>query len=122
MITQIVQLREVWDDDGPILDLCVKFYFTKKDLYMPDKFSKLLTGNKTAKVGREIVETIGGPGYSSVKVSTYIEVTCDQSEKIIKEAAKHCLDEALILNEEGILDGYAKLLEHRKTLGLKDEG
>ncbi len=121
MIIEIVQLREVWDDDGdPISDLCAKFYLTKKDLYMPDKFNKLLTGNKTAKVGREVVETIGGPGYSSVKVSTYIEVTCDQSEKIIKEAAKHCLDEAFILNEEGIKAGYAGLLAHRRELGLEE--
>lgn len=121
MIHEIVQLVEVWDSNGdPIEDLCKKTYLTEENLYMPDKFNALLTGNKTAKVGREVVETIGGPGYSSVKVSTYIEVTCDQSESRIKEAAKHCLAEAFILNEEGIMTGYAGLLQHRKTLGLED--
>lgn len=120
MINEIVQLVEVWDGDGePIADLCVKFYMTEKDLYMADKFTALITGgNKTAKVRREISETIGGPGYSSVKVSTSIEVTCDQSEPVIKEAAQLVLAEASILNEEGITQAYAGLLAHRKKLGL----
>lgn len=122
MIHEIVQLVEVWDDAGdPITDLCVKFYMTEKDLYMADKFTALITGgNKTAKVRREISETVGGPGYSSIKVSTSIEVTCDQSEPVIKEAAQVALAEASILNEDGVMKAFAGLLDHRKNLGLKD--
>lgn len=121
MSYEIIQLVEVWNDgkDDPVLHLCAKYYLTKKELFMPDKFSALLTGNKTARVRREISETIGGPGFSSVKVSTSIEVLCDQSETRIKEAAEVCLAEASILNEEGITQAYAGLLSHRKALGLE---
>lgn len=122
MINEIVQMVEVWDDNGdPLVDLCGKLYLTEKELFMSDKFSALLTGgNKTAKVRREIGETIGGPGFSSIRVSTSIEVTCDQSEPIIKQAAQAALAEAAILNEEGVMQAYAGLLAHRKTLDLKE--
>ncbi len=120
MSYEIIQLVEVWNDgkDDPVPHLCAKFYLTKKELFMPDKFNELLTGNKTARVRREISETIGGPGYSSVKVSTSIEVLCDQSDLMIKKAADVCLAEASILNEEGVTKAYDGLLKHRKQLGL----
>lgn len=119
MTPEIIQIVEVFDDRGdPVEDLCTKIYFTENELYMPDKFNKLLSGTKTARVRREISETIGGPGYSSVKVSTSIEVLCDQSDAMIKEAAQTCMAEVAILNEEGVLKAYSGLLAHRKTLGL----
>lgn len=121
MIPEIIQLVEVWDDAGdPIEALCAKFYFTEKDLYMgADKFQSLLVGSKTARVRREVAETIGGPGYSSVKVSTSIEAACDQSEPMIKKAAEAILQECFLLNEDGILKAYEGLLMHRKTLKLE---
>lgn len=123
MIHEIVQLVEVWDADGdPVESLSAKFYLTERNLFMADKFTALITGgNKTARVRREITETIGGPHYSSIKVSTAIEVTCDQSESVIREAAQACLAEASILNEEGVMQAYKGLLDHRKNLGLKEE-
>lgn len=122
MTPEIIQLVEVWDREGdPILELSQKRYLTTEDLSMSaDKFNALLTGTKTAKVKREVSETIGGPGYSSVKVSTSIEVTCDQSEKSIKDAAKHCLAECAILNEEAVLGAFEALLDHRKKLKLDE--
>jgi len=120
-MTEIVQIVEVLDDNrDPLLDLCVKTYFTTRDLHMDkDKFEALLTGNKTAKVRREISETIGGPGYSSIKVSTSIEVACDQREASIRTAAEALIQECTYLNEDGILKAYEGLRLHRKTLKLE---
>lgn len=120
MTVEIIRLIEVWDDEGQaVLPLCVKQYLTPSDLYMPDTFNDLLVGTKTAKVRREVSETIGGPGYSSVKVSTSIEITCDQSEKSIRTAATLLYAECAILNEEGILGAFEGLINHRATLKLE---
>lgn len=118
MIHEIVQIVEVWDGQGePVVPLCMKGYLTPEDLYMADAFTDLLTGgNKTARVRREITETIGGPHYSSIKVSTSIEVTCDQSEKVIRKAAEVALAEASILNENAVFEAYKGLMAHLKTL------
>lgn len=121
MTPEIIQLVEVWGDDGgPLEDLCVKFYFTEKDLYMSaDKFQALLVGTKTTRVRREVSETIGGPGYSSIKVSTSIEVACDQSEALIKKAADAILQECFLLNEDGVMKAFEGLKMHRKALKLE---
>lgn len=120
MTPEIIQLVEVFDDNGdPISKLCVKTYLTEEELYMPaDKFAALAAGNKLARVRREISETIGGPGYSSVRVSTSIELAVDQHETTIKTAADAIMAECVILNEEAVLKAYEGLLAHRKTLGL----
>lgn len=83
---------------------------------MGDKFKDLLVGNKSTRVRREITETLGCAGYSSIKVSTSIEVTCDQSEKMIKAAAAAILAECTLLNEDGIMRAHEGLLMHRKVL------
>lgn len=119
---EIVQAIEAWDEHGdPIEELCVKFYFTETELHMSaDKFQSLLTGNKTAKVRREVTETIGGAGYSSIKVGTSIEIVCDQSEAAIKRAATAILEECALLNEDGILKAFEGLNKHRKVLKLSE--
>jgi len=118
---EIIQLVEVWDVEGePVEELSSKSYLTEKDLYMSaDKFASLTAGNKLARVRREISESIGGPGYSSIRVSTSIEVACDQHEASIKAAAEATIAECTILNEEAILKAYDGLKAHRKTLGLE---
>lgn len=123
MSFEIIQLVEVWDVEGePIEELCSKSYLTEKDLYMStDKFASLTAGNKLARVRREISEKIGGPGYSSIQVSTSIEVACDQHETSIKAAAEATMAECAILNEEAILKAFEGLKAHRKTLNLRDE-
>lgn len=121
MIGEIIQLVEVFDNAGdPILDLCVKKHLSPEALYMPNEFVPPRAGQKGAVVRREIAELIGGPGYSSVRVSTSIEVTCEQTPEAINITAKNVLAECVILNEEGVLDAYGGLLQHRKTLGLQE--
>lgn len=119
MIGEIIQIVEVFDDRGdPIIDLCVKKHLSPEALYMPNDI--LPHTGKGAVVRREIKETIGGPGYSSVSVSTSIEVTCEQDARILRLTAKTVLAECMILNEEGLLDAYNGLVQHRKTLGLQE--
>jgi hypothetical protein len=83
-----------------------------------DKFQSLLVGSKTTKLRREIAETIGGPGYSSIRVTTAIEVICDQSEAGIKKTAAVLIEECAALNETAVLNAYDGLLAHRAKLGL----
>jgi len=112
VIGHIIQIVEVWDADGvPILDLCFKKYFTEDELYMADAF-KPLVGDGKARVRREITETLGGPRYSSVKVSTSIEITCDQSKDKIEKAAREAYAEAQILNDEALELAWDRLGQH----------
>jgi hypothetical protein len=114
VITEIVQWVEAWDADGePILDLCYQSYLTEEQLYMADVF-KSLSGDGKAKIRREITETLGGPRYSSIKVTTSIELTCDQSQPVIRRAAKEAMAEVQILNEEALTVSWEKLREHVK--------
>lgn len=119
-MTAITQVVEVWDDNGDgIEELSYQAHFGEEHLQMSaDKFQSLLAGSKTTKIRREIAETIGGPGYSSVRVTTAIEVICDQSEASVKKASSVLYDECAVLNEAGILKAYEGLLAHRAKLGL----
>lgn len=122
MINEVVQIVEVFDDAGnAIIPLCAKHYFPPEALYMPNEFIPPRPGQKGAVVRREIAETIGGPGYSSVRVSTSIEVTCEQTQETIAHTAKVVLAECTILNEEGVLQAFDGLLQHRRTLKLPEE-
>jgi hypothetical protein len=116
---EILQLVEVWDDRGePVEALCGQFVFAVEHLYMGDKFKDLLVGNKSTRVRREVAETIGCAGFSSIKVSTSIEVTCDQNEKSVKAAAAAIYDECALLNEDAIMKAHEGLMMHRKVLKL----
>lgn len=120
MITEGIQLVEVWGDDGaPVAPLSTKSYFGSERLYMPEAFAPP-TGKHIATVRREVSETIGGPGFSSVRVSTSIEVHCDHSTESIHAAAEAALGECVILNEEAVLNAYDGLLAHRRTLKLSE--
>lgn len=116
----ITQTVEVLDHDGnAVLPLCVSIDFPPESLHMSeDRLRVLLSGSKTAKVRREITETIGGPGYSSVRVSTAIEVLCDQSDNAVRSAAEAVYQECVYLNEDGVLKAYEGLLLHRDSLKL----
>ena len=118
MSAEIVQVVEVFGEDGaPLQDLCKKLRFTEEHLQMSkDKFAALTAGDGRAKVRREIGETIGGPGYSSVRVSTSIEICCDSAA--IQKAAEVIYQECVYLNEDGVLQAYEGLLNHRDTLKL----
>ena len=120
MTPEILQLVEVWDDCGePVGALCGQIAFTPEHLNMgKDRFQALLAGNKSTRVRREVTETLGCEGFSSIKVSTYIEVTCDQSEKAIKEAAAAIFGECVLLNEDAIMKAHEGLMMHRKVLKL----
>lgn len=121
MIIEIIQLVEVWDDAGdPVVPLCVKHYLSPEKLIMSDLFTPP-TSKHHATVRREVRETIGGPGYSSVQVATSIEVICDQDVETIRKTAEAVLGECAILNEEGVLMAYEGLLSHRRTLKLTEE-
>lgn len=110
---EIIQIVEVWDDEGePIISLCGKKYFNKEDPVAEDKKSG------TAKVRRELSETIGGPGFSSVRVSTSIEYECSADRLTVQDTAQKTMAEVSLLNEEAVLDAFGGLLAHRKTLGL----
>jgi hypothetical protein len=112
VINEIVQYIEVWDYGGdPILHLCTQTYFTEEQLYMADVL-KALTGDGKAKVRRELAETLGGPHYSSVRVTTSIEVTCDQSTHVVKRAAREVFAELQILNEDALEKAWAGLQKH----------
>jgi len=116
---EIIQIVEVWDDEGdPIVELCGKKYFNKEGLV--DEFNTPRT-HGTAKVRRELAETIGGPGYSSVRVSTSIEIECDRDKEVVRSVAQNIMAECSLLNEEAVLDAFQGLLAHRSTLGLKKE-
>lgn len=123
MIEYISQLVEVFDDRGdPVLALCVQKRLTEEELYMPQDFEAFLppAGKPYATVRREVTETIGGPGYSSVRVSTSIELHCAQKQETIAEASRLALAECSILTEEGVLQAFDGLLQHRKVLGLSE--
>ena len=115
-----MQTVEVFGEDGePIKDLCTKLRFSEEHLQMSkDRFAALSAGDGRARVRREIGETIGGPGYSSVRVSTSIEICCDQNSAAIQKAAAAIYQECVYLNEDGILQAYEGLLNHRDTLKL----
>lgn len=115
MIVHILQWVEVFDLRGnALLDHCTQSQLTEEQLYMADTF-KVLVGDGKARVKREITETLGGPRYSSVKVSTSIEVTCDQSRDTIQKAALEVFAEAQILNDEAVELAWSKLQEHIKS-------
>lgn len=120
MSAEIVQVVEVFGEDGaPLQDLCKKLRFSEEHLQMSkDRFAALMAGDGRAKVRREIGETIGGPGYSSVRVSTSIEICCDQNSAAIQKAAEAIYQECVYLNEDGVLQAYEGLLNHRDTLKL----
>lgn len=118
-MTEIVQIVEVLGEDGvPLEHLCRKLYFTTEHLHMKDRLEALINHDGRAKVRREIGETIGGPGYSSVRVSTSIEICCDQNSEVIQKAAAAIYQECVYLNEDGILQAYEGLLNHRDSLKL----
>lgn len=113
---EIIQIIEVWDDEGdPVVELCGKKYFNKEDP-VTDNAKK----HGTAKVRRELAETIGGPGYSSVRVSTSIEYECSADQLTVQNTADQAMATVSLLNEESVLQAFNGLLAHRKTLGLSE--
>lgn len=77
---------------------------------MADRYEKIL-GNGKAKVRREITETLGGPNYSSVRITVSVEITCNQDESTIQEASQMLHQELIILLEEDVGASYEKLLD-----------
>lgn len=79
---------------------------------MADRFKILVTGNGPhAMVRREVMETIGGPGFSSIKVGTSIEVPCDATVEKIAAALDAALSECIHHNSEAVRTADAVLRE-----------
>jgi hypothetical protein len=81
---------------------------------------KALLGDGKARVRQEITETLGGARYSSVKVSTSIEVSCGQSTETIRKAAREALAEVQLLNDEAVLLAWEGLQEHLRQVHKDD--
>lgn len=82
-----------------------------------DNYAALL-GNKQAWVSVPVVETQGGPGFSSIKVGVEISVHVDQNETAIKRASELLIQEGLMFCDEHIRNAHAMLCAHRDDLDL----
>lgn len=93
---------EVYGRMGEVLsEHCCTKTITESD--MVDRFKILVTGNGPhAMVRREVMETIGGPGFSSIKVGTSIEVPCDPTVEKITAALDAALMECIQQNSEAV--------------------
>jgi hypothetical protein len=81
----------------------------------PDKYKEIL-GNGKATVEIPYIETIGGPGYSSVKVGLVVRVHCDQNSETVRAVADMLIKDAIQTVDDHVDWGYKVLLSHVERL------
>lgn len=87
-----------------------------------DKYKAIL-GDANAKVNVNLSESIGGPyGYSNVKISVSVTLSCDQNADSMQMAKQYCLDECLDFLQSNIGVAYEMLNDHLKMHYVREGG
>tara|TARA_Y100000310_G_scaffold283740_1_gene305961 strand:+ start:113 stop:502 length:390 start_codon:yes stop_codon:yes gene_type:complete len=85
-----------------------------------DRYREVL-GDGKAWVSVPVVETHGGPGYSSIKVGVEICLHCAQDSEIVREVADMVIADGMEIVDNHIGNAYSILLNHREELNKKLE-
>ena len=80
-----------------------------------DRYEAIL-GDGKAWVSVPVIETQGGPGYSSIKIGVEIQVHCDQKADTDREVADMLTKDALEIVDTHIYNAYKILLQHRDAM------
>jgi len=81
----------------------------------PSEKYRSLLGDANSKVNVNLSESLGGPyGYSSVKLSVSVTLTCNQDPDTIQLAKQYCMDECLDFLDGNIGAAYKMLNDHLK--------
>ena len=123
MITIEVETFDL--DNNPIEEGCYKQTDPTGGVNMVkkrvgDRYAEVL-GDGKAWVSVPVVETQGGPGYSSIKVGVEIQVHCNQDSKTVRKVADMLTADALEVVDNHIYNAYDILLTHRDAMNKKLE-
>lgn len=123
MITIEVETFDL--DNNPIEEGCYKQTDPTGGVNMVkkrvgDRYAEVL-GDGKAWVSVPVVETQGGPGYSSIKVGVEIQVHCNQDSETVRKVADMLTADALEVVDNHIYNAYDILLTHRDAMNKKLE-
>lgn len=107
---------EITDPDGNVIvDVDGQSASRKVQIMRENDRYKRILGDANAKINVNLSESIGGPyGYSSVKISVSVTLSCDQNTDSVQSAQKYCLDECVEFIESNISLAYQMLTDHLK--------
>lgn len=114
MINIVVELK---DEHGKFIPKqCTERYSANgaEEMLMtkaPDRFVSVV-GDGKAKVRRALTETVGGPGYSSVRVHVEIELTCNQDFDTVHKVSEMLFNESLSILDTEVDIGMKTLIAH----------